>query len=207
MSLDTPVSVRSKSAEPQPEAGQGVTVSLGQGAVTVSGASSIAGQQMTRLTDAQVLECLKTFLDQRDWSRGASELATRLNGLLSCHRVAVGWVTGQTLHLKVLSDGVLLDEGAAIPEVHQAMLEAAHQQTMLSWPLNSDLPAKDQFITLAHQTLLRVQGLAGVTSLPLAVNGKVVGAITLERSHIDILDPAKLARWVDADATEDEGRS
>jgi len=32
------------------------------------------------------------------------------------------------------------------------------------------------------------------------------GAITLERSHIDIRDPAKLARWVDAGSARDEGR-
>jgi len=33
------------------------------------------------------------------------------------------------------------------------------------------------------------------------------GAIALERSHIDIIDPAKLARWVDANAAGDEGRN
>ena len=84
--------------------------------------------------DAAAVACLHAFLAEKDWTAGVGALVTLLNQQLRCHRASLGWVSGQTLRLRVLSDGVLLDEGVALPELHQAMLESAHQQVMLSWP-------------------------------------------------------------------------
>lgn len=141
------------------------------------------------LDDSAAVACLQAFLVEKDWTAGASAFTTLLNQQLKCHRVSLGWVSGQTLRLRVLSDGVLLEEGVALPELHQAMLEAAHQQKALSWPL----PAGDDLahaITMAHQTLCRVQGLSGLVTVPLAQGGVVMGALTLERTtQVDSLRP------------------
>lgn len=143
------------------------------------------------LSESQAVACLQAFLSEKDWTTGAAAWVTLLNQQLKCHRVALGWVSGQSLRLRVLSDGVLLDEGVALPELHQAMLEAAHQQQMLSWPLAADSTHdQSKAITMAHQTLCRVQGLSGVVTVPLAQDGVVLGALTLERTaQIDPLRP------------------
>jgi biotin carboxyl carrier protein len=134
-------------------------------------------------TDAQVLHCLQVFMAEPDWTTGVSALVTELNKLLGCHRVSLGWTHGQTLTVRVLSDGVLLDEALAMPELHQAMLESAHQQAMLVWPPKDTAGAEAmQYISLAQQTLFRVQGLSGLISVPLAHGQEVVGAVTFERA-------------------------
>lgn len=146
----------------------------------------LVGKVLAELGDTQALRCLHTFLSGQDWDGGAAELATLLNRLLSCHRVSLAWVSGQALRLRVISDGVLLDEGVAMPELHQALLEAAHQQALLRWPPAPGDTQAGQHITLAHQTLYRVQGLSGVLTIPLAHEGRVWGAMCLERTaHAD----------------------
>ncbi|HEX5372193.1 MAG TPA: HlyD family efflux transporter periplasmic adaptor subunit [Aquabacterium sp.] len=142
-------------------------------------------------SESQAVACLQAFLAEKDWTAGTAAFVTLLNQQLKCHRVALGWVSGQSLRLRVLSDGVLLDEGVALPELHQAMLEAAHQQQTLSWPLAADSKHdQSKAITMAHQTLCRVQGLSGVVTVPLAQDGVVLGAMTLERTtQVDPLRP------------------
>lgn len=135
------------------------------------------------LDDSGSVACLRSFLDELDWTSGSAAMATLLNKMLRCHRVSLGWVSGQSLRLRVLSDGVLLDEGVAMPELHQAMLEGAHQQAVLVWPpLAGGKDAASSHITLAHQTLSRVQGLSGLVTVPLALGDTVVGALTCERT-------------------------
>ncbi|MFT3856705.1 MAG: HlyD family efflux transporter periplasmic adaptor subunit [Aquabacterium sp.] len=137
----------------------------------------------SRLDDAGALLCLKTFLGEMDWTTGVTALVTQLNKMLGCHRVSLGWVVGQSLQVRALSDGVLLDEGIAMPEVHQAMLEASHQQAVLFWPPRAAAQDASQHrITLAHQTLYRVQGLSGLVTVPLAQDDAVIGALTFERT-------------------------
>lgn len=161
--------------------------------------------------DTGAVACLHAFLTESDWTAGVSALVTLLNRILKCHRVSLGWVSGQSLRLRVLSDGVLLDEGVALPELHQAMLEAAHQQAVLVWPpvgVTPDAQSQTNRITLAHQTLLRVQGLSGLLTVPLAMGEVVVGVLTCERSaQNDPLRPLSVEqRQANVGFTEEEAR-
>jgi len=167
--------------------------------------------------DTGTVACVHAFLCENDWTAGVSALVTLLNRMLKCHRVSLGWVSGQSLRLRVLSDGVLLDEGVALPELHQAMLEAAHQQSVLVWPPLATTPdqqatgmpgAPASRITLAHQTLLRVQGLSGLLTVPLAMGEVVVGVLTCERAaQSDPMRPLSAEqRQADLGFTEEEVR-
>lgn len=128
---------------------------------------------------AAVLACLRTALAARDWQASAAEVVSEISQRLKCLRVSIGWVVAGQLRIVALSDGVVLAEGQAIPELNQAMLEAVHQHTTLSWPQATRNAVR---ITLAHQNLFKVQGLGGVVSVPLAHQGRVIGVITCERS-------------------------
>lgn len=125
------------------------------------------------------LACLRTALAAGDWRHGAAEVVAQISQRLQCLRVSMGWVVSGQLRMVALSDGVVLEEGAAIPELNQAMLEAVHQRASLLWP---EVGRAGERITLSHQNLFKAQGLAGVISVPLAVDGRVVGVITCERS-------------------------
>lgn len=128
---------------------------------------------------AAVLGCLRTALAARDWQGSAAEVVSEIGQRLKCLRVSIGWVVAGQLRIVALSDGVVLAEGQAIPELNQAMLEAVHQHTTLAWPQATRNAVR---ITLAHQNLFKVQGLGGVVSVPLAHRGRVIGVITCERS-------------------------
>lgn len=126
-----------------------------------------------------VLGCLRTALAARDWQGSAAEVVSEIGQRLKCLRVSIGWVVAGQLRIVALSDGVVLAEGQAIPELNQAMLESVHQHSTLCWPQASRNAVR---ITLAHQNLFKVQGLGGVVSVPLAHQGRVIGVITCERS-------------------------
>jgi biotin carboxyl carrier protein len=114
-----------------------------------------------------------------DWRTSTAQVVAEISQRLQCLRVSMGWVVTGQLRVVALSDGVVLEEGAAIPELNQAMLEALHQRVALGWP---EFGRQGEHITLAHQSLHRAQGLAGAISVPLACRGNVVGVITCERS-------------------------
>ena len=139
----------------------------------VSGATIMAAQPTAQTTAAgallhaesvaAVLGCLRTALDAKDWQGSAAEVVSEIGQRLKCLRVSIGWVVAGQLRIVALSDGVVLAEGQAIPELNQAMLEAVHQHTTLSWPQATRNAVR---ITLAHQSLFKVQGLGGVVSVP-----------------------------------------
>ncbi len=148
-------------------------------AVAAAAAAAVTPSAQTVDALASQLACLRTALSARDWKHSSAEVVAEISQLLKCLRVSIGWVVAGQLRVVALSDGVVLEEGAAIPELNQAMLEAVHQRAVLIWP---EAGRSGERITLAHQSLFKAQGLAGVISIPLADHGRVVGVITCERS-------------------------
>jgi multidrug resistance efflux pump len=135
---------------------------------------------------AALLSCLRMALHASDWKAGSAEVVADIAHRLGCLRVSLGWVVAGQLRVVALSDGVVLEEGAAIPELQQAMLESLHQHAVLVWP--SQVRQATQ-ITLSHQSLFKAQGLAGVVSVPMAHRGRAVGVLTCERSVVS--DPLR----------------
>ena len=140
-------------------------------------AAGSSAQAMESVTSQ--LSCLRTALSASDWKHSSAEVVAEISQRLHCLRVSIGWIVAGQLRVVALSDGVVLEEGAAIPELNQTMLEAVHQRATLSWPEAGRIGER---ITLAHQNLFKAQGLAGVMSVPLAEHGRVLGVITCERS-------------------------
>lgn len=141
--------------------------------------SVAAGLQTGHDMSEALLSCIQTALESQDWVSSTTQVVTRISQQLGCLRVSLGWIVSGQLRLVAMSDGVVVEEGAAIAELNQAMLESVHQGSLLALPQET---ASAERITLAHQSLLKAQGLAGVMTVPLAFQGKVYGAITCERS-------------------------
>ena len=139
---------------------------------------ALPAEPLVLLGMPEVLTCVQATLDKDDWLVSSTALVSQACRLLGGSRVSLGWITRNNLKVVALSDGVVLEEGVAIPELHQAMLEAAHQHATLVWPPNR---AMNERITLAHQALFKTQGLNGLVSVPLARHGKVVGVLVCER--------------------------
>jgi multidrug resistance efflux pump len=173
-------------------------------AATASTEATSATSATTSDASAALLSCLRMALHASDWRGGSAEVVADMAHRLGCLRVSLGWVVAGQLRMIALSDGVVLEEGAAIPELQQAMLECLHQQSTLVWPPQSKQAMQ---ITLAHQSLFKAQGLAGVASVPIAHRGRAVGVLTCERSVVsDPLRPNPNRRVAREAFTPDELR-
>lgn len=139
----------------------------------------LPAEPIVQLGMPDVLTCVRATLAEDDWATGSTALVTQICRFLGASRVSLGWISRNNLKVVALSDGVVLEEGVAIPELHQAMLEAAHQHVTLVWPPTR---AMNERITLAHQALFKTQGLSGLVSVPLARHGQAVGVLVCERA-------------------------
>lgn len=149
---------------------------------------ALPAEPVVHLDMPDVLTCARATLDADGWAQGSTALVTQVARLLGASRVSLGWITRDTLKVVALSDGVVLEEGVAIPELHQAMLESSHQHATLVWPPTR---AMNERITLAHQALFKTQGLGGLVSVPLARHGQALGVLVCERAvQADPLRPS-----------------
>jgi hypothetical protein len=140
---------------------------------------AVPAEPVVHLGMPDVLACVRATLDAEGWAQGSTALVTQMSRLLGASRVSLGWITRDTLKVVALSDGVVMEEGVAIPELHQAMLESSHQHATLVWPPTR---AMNERITLAHQALFKTQGLGGLASVPLARHGRALGVLVCERT-------------------------
>lgn len=121
---------------------------------------------------------LHGVLQASDFAEAASALASELAAALGCRRVALGWMHDDDMRVVGLSHGGDEVLRGALPDVAEAMFEAAQQRASVCVPgASKGLP----LITQAHQLLMRRQGVASVLTVPLAQHGEVVGALLCER--------------------------
>jgi biotin carboxyl carrier protein len=121
---------------------------------------------------------MQCVLQAAHFAEAVSALASEVASQAACRRVAVGWMQGGDLRVIGLSHGADAVLRGALPDVAEAMFEAAQQRASIALPSDSKgLP----LITQGHQLLMRQQGLAGVLTVPLAQHGEVVGALLCER--------------------------
>lgn len=133
--------------------------------------------QNASLGSSEALHLNATVLTHPDFAQAGTALANELASIFHCSRVSIGLLKGGMARLVAVSHGSGQVEGSeAFGEVEAAMEEAMDQGGAIGYP-----PAKDAKprITLAHAALARLtQG--SILTLPMAVDGTIVGAITLE---------------------------
>lgn len=132
--------------------------------------------QRLKLSLAMVASLLEhTGLDQA-CAAFATELATRLG----CDRAAIGVYNGRRVKIRAVSHSAQFERRAnLLRAVSEAMEEAIDQGETVVFPTEREnLPV----VSHAHQILLRESEGGSVVTLPLTSEGRVVGALTLERA-------------------------
>ena len=140
------------------------------------------------LSAAQLLQLQAELLGRKRFGEAATALAQQLASSLKCDRVSIGWRE---------RNGMTVIAASYVAEVHArqetarlvaaAMDEAAEQGISLIHP---EPDTARPHIVLAHDELARRQGYA-LCTVPLAHDGAIVGALTLEsRSRAFSLDEA-----------------
>ncbi|MEQ1592685.1 MAG: HlyD family efflux transporter periplasmic adaptor subunit [Thiobacillaceae bacterium] len=138
-----------------------------------------AGQAVrVSLSSEHLLQLQAELLGRKRFREAATALAQQLAGSLKCDRASLGWRE---------KNGIEVVAASYVAEVHArqetarlvaaAMEEATEQGIRLVHP---EPDSNRPHIVLAHDELARRQGYA-LCTVPLAHEGRIIGALTMER--------------------------
>ena len=116
----------------------------------------------------------------------ASLFCDELRRRFGCTRVAVGLVNGQDVRAVAISGADTIDRrNPAVEALEAAMDECADQDIEVLYPQSDDLAPAERRVVRAHGELSRSFGPSSILSLPLRVDGDLVGVAVLERDADD----------------------
>lgn len=136
----------------------------------------------------ETLELLDTSQQGASAEAMGSLMCHELQRRFGCTRVSIGLVQRDRLRLTAVSGADDLDrKGEAVGHLENAMEECADQDIEVVYPPPPQLEADpgERRVTRAHETLSRRFGPAAMLSLPLRVEGDLVGVVLLEREETD----------------------
>jgi RND family efflux transporter MFP subunit len=136
--------------------------------------------EAARLRMKLILQLVSAFLERPTLKDAASELATETASQLGCDRVTFGLLQGGGIRIEAVSHAGQFDRHAnLLNAAGSAMMEALDQKEMIIFPQDGEARP---VVTLAHAELAQMTGAGGVVTVPLAHEGRQVGALTLERA-------------------------
>jgi len=138
------------------------------------------------------------LLDHAGLGEASYALATELSQRLGAERVAIGVQTLGRMRLRALSTSLRFsEESGAVRDLLAAMEEAAEQDAVVALPTSEPLPTLG---VDAHARLLQGANAGAVCTVPLAANGRPVGAVTCQWSDASVLASASLETLRDTGA-------
>lgn len=152
------------------------------------------------LAEAERAARLRETLEMLDASQrgpSASTMASlfcdELRRRFGCSRVSVGLVNGQDIRAVAISGADTIDrKNPAVGAIEAAMDECADQDIEVLFPQPEDLAPAERRVVRAHGDLCRGFGPSSILSLPLRVDGDLVGVVVLERPAEDPFPPGSL---------------
>lgn len=145
---------------------------------------------------ARLRETLE-MLDAAQRGASASSMASlfcdELRRRFGCSRVSVGLVRGHDIRAVAISGADTIDRrNPAVEALEAAMDECADQDIEVVFPQPDDLAPAERRVVRAHGDLSRSFGPSSIISLPLRVDGDLVGVAVLERDAEDPFPPGSL---------------
>jgi multidrug efflux pump subunit AcrA (membrane-fusion protein) len=147
------------------------------------------------LSEAQQKLMLRETLELLDVAQqGASAgtmgaiMCNELKNRFGCTRVSIGLVQRDFIRLAAVTGADTIERNApAVECLEEAMEECAAQDVEILYPqpANAESDPAQRRVTRAHEDLSRKFGPAAILSLPLRVEGDLVGVVALEREASD----------------------
>ena len=150
----------------------------------------LARGEAARERVVSVLELVASAVEQERYRGAATVLATELAARFGCERASIGFLHRGEMRVESLSHSSSIDPRSTLArDLALAMDEAADQDALIVHPPAEDAPAR---IVLAHKQLAERHGATNVCTMPLADQGRIVGAIALERNDGATFEPQSL---------------
>lgn len=113
-----------------------------------------------------------------------SKTLSRLAELLACDRASLGLVDGTRVRVRAFShERALARHAPIVRDLEAAMGEALDQARTVAYP---EVPSVADRIALAHSALVRRHGAGAAASVPLLVEGRICGVLTVEAASSSI---------------------
>lgn len=144
------------------------------------------GEQRAKLREA--MELLDLAQQGENAGSMASLMCHELARRFGCARVSIGLIERDWIRLAAVSGSDNVDRKGAVAEaIESAMEECADQDTEIVYPppAESEGDPAQRRVTRAHAELDRKFGPSAMLSLPLRLEGDLVGVILLERDAKD----------------------
>jgi len=152
------------------------------------------GEQRVRLKE--VLELTDAALQGSDAKAMCAILCHELRRRYACERVSIGLIKGESIAVAGISGADTVDTRSPAAEtLRDAMEECAIQDTEIFYPKppESEHDPMTRRITIAHERLSQKDGPSSILSLPLRIEGDLVGVMVLERPSNDPFPPGAAA--------------
>ena len=132
-----------------------------------------------------VLDLVAVAVEEERFQAAATALVSELARRLDCDRVSLGLERGSRMRVEAISHNATFGRQMNLTRlIEAAMDEAVDQEAAVRYP-----PPDDSRITLAHQALAQQQAAEELCTVPLAIRGAFVAALTLERPRGRPLTP------------------
>ncbi|MEL7088449.1 MAG: HlyD family efflux transporter periplasmic adaptor subunit, partial [Planctomycetota bacterium] len=140
------------------------------------------GREAERLQERTgfALEMLANVLEHKRFKAAATALVTELAIRLDCDQVSFGTRRRKRSRVAAVSHAADFGNRASlIRDIGAAMDEAIDQEAVVVYPAHD---AWDYRVALAHKDLSHVHKVDSVLTVPVQHDGKIIGALTFERS-------------------------
>jgi biotin carboxyl carrier protein len=147
---------------------------------------------MARLKAA--MEVLVAMNRHQRFQTAAMELVNQIAAIWRCERVSLGFVRGAYVRLRAMSHTDKAPTNSQVAQAIAGAMEECVDQDIEVWA--PEAGAGDAVIRRQAEELALRDGQGWVCTLPLRVDGEVVGALTVERRSaltMDELEPLRLA--------------
>ena len=145
-----------------------------------------AGSTTARGRLQAVLDLVASAVAHPRFYGAATALVTGLATRLACDRVSLGFVRrGQAQIIAMSHSADFKSQMNLVRAIRSAMDEALDQHSTILYPEDPQRPA---LITRAHSELAREGSAGAVCTIPLVLEGRAIGALTLERPSGAVFD-------------------
>ena len=139
---------------------------------------------------AGVVQLLAHCLEQDRFEAAARVFVNQLAAQLSCTRVSLGLLKGNSHRVKVISHAAQTGRNAnLLKAIGVAMDEARDQGCSVVHPAPEEGRVP---ITLAHRELAKNYHVRSIATVLLLVQGRTIGAVTLERAEEEPFEPDRV---------------
>ena len=133
-----------------------------------------------RLRLKLALDLVASLLEQPRFDDSATAFTTELAVRLGCDRVALGVLKGRRVRIRAVSHSPQFEQRANLMRaIEAAMEESIDQGEAVVCPPG---PEERAVVAMAHEALLGESGAGSAATFPLLHDGRVIGALTLERA-------------------------